>query len=75
MAAIVDLKKGTRVRYVPHHAAGDSNHPDCEDGVVKSLSLSGAFVLYDFPGQKMTTGDEPFTAQNTRAEDLVILNE
>ena len=26
-----DLREGDRVRYVPGHANGDPNHPDCED--------------------------------------------
>ncbi len=30
----VEFKKGDRVIYVPNHANGDRNHPDCEHGVI-----------------------------------------
>ena len=43
-----DLKPGDRVRYIPGHAHGDSGHPDCEDGIVRSLNREGfPFVVYD----------------------------
>ncbi len=29
---------GKRVRYVPGHASGNPEHPDCEDGVITSWS-------------------------------------
>jgi hypothetical protein len=37
---------GLRVRYVPHHAHGDKNHPDCEDGIVSSCNAKYVFVRY-----------------------------
>lgn len=44
------LEPGTRVRYVPLHADGDHNHPDCEMGTIRSLSQSNentVFVVFD----------------------------
>lgn len=79
---IDDFHKGQRVRYVPQHANGDRNHPDCEDGVVSSVGGDTVFVKYDLKttiqGTRstyytMTTGDEPYTAQGTYPEDLIRL--
>lgn len=44
------LEPGARVRYVPLHAYGDHNHPDCETGTIRSLSQSDEntiFVVFD----------------------------
>jgi hypothetical protein len=41
-----DFKAGDRVLYVPHHANGDTNHPDCERGVVTSTNEVNVFVRY-----------------------------
>jgi hypothetical protein len=38
--------ENTRVRYIPGHAHGDANHPDCEDGFVSSCSHKYVFVRY-----------------------------
>lgn len=38
---------GTLVRYVPLHAHGDADHPDCEDGVVTSVRGAVVFVRFD----------------------------
>lgn len=65
--------KGTRVIYIPRHANGDRNHPDCEHGVVRSAGHDDTvFVLYDCAAvPHMTTGDEPYTAKGTNISDLV----
>jgi hypothetical protein len=67
--------KGDRVVYVPTHAHGDPLHEDCDHGVVSSVRGNTVFVKYDFENgpavMKMTTGDEPYTAQGTNVEDLV----
>ena len=68
-----DFKKGDRVKYIPHHANGDRFHPDCQTGVVRSTNEFFVFVIYDNAMQTMTTGDEPYTAQATLAEDLIKL--
>ena len=67
------FQKGDRVLYVPPHACRDSYHPECEHGVVSSVPENGhtVFVKYDNLSMKMVTGDEPYTAQSTRLEDLV----
>lgn len=73
--------KGDRVVYIPLHVHGDSLHEDCEHGVVSSVRGNMVFVKYDLIGDRlsgipkvimvMQTGDEPYTAQGTNAEDLV----
>jgi len=69
---ISDFKKGDRVRYIPTHAEGDNEHPDVEDGCVSSTNEWWVFVKYDnLAHGKMITGDEPYTAQATSAEDLI----
>ncbi len=47
---------GDRVRYVPHHARGDLNHPSCEDGTVKRVGKHAGtvFVFYDNDGPNAT---------------------
>ena len=37
---------GRAVKYIPHHANGDKNHPDCETGFIKSITDSWVFVRY-----------------------------
>ena len=65
--------KGNRVRYIPYHAMGNSDHKDCEDGVVSSTNDKFVFVKYDNAVMDMVTGDEPYTAQATYPEDLIHL--
>ncbi len=66
-----DFKKGERVRYIPSHAKGDRFHKDCESGVVSSINDEFVFVKYDNAIMIMITGDEPYTAQATKPEDLI----
>ena len=67
---LADFKKGIRVRYVPSHAHGDVSHKDCQNGVVSSVNSRFVFVKYDNTMGIMVTGDEPYTSQATRPEDL-----
>lgn len=41
-----DFQIGDNVRYIPNHAHGDANHPDCENGVVSSKNHLYVFVKY-----------------------------
>ncbi len=66
-----DFKHGDFVTYIPHHAGGNKNCPDCENGVVSSITKMFVFVKYDNGDMKMLTGDEPYTAAATRPEDLI----
>jgi len=43
MAKIEELKRGTQIIYVPMHAKGDLDHPDCEEGFVTSARQVGPF--------------------------------
>lgn len=67
-----DFKHGDLVTYIPHHACGNKNHPDCEHGVVSSKNDTFVFVKYNNAVMKMVTGDEPYTAQSTSPEDLIL---
>lgn len=67
-----DFQKGIKVRYVPAHAHGDTNHKDCEDGVVSSTNGRFVFVKYNNAMCVMVTGDEPYTSQATSPEDLIL---
>jgi hypothetical protein len=33
-----DFKEGDKVKYIPNHAQLNSNHPDCENGIVSSTN-------------------------------------
>jgi lysophospholipid acyltransferase (LPLAT)-like uncharacterized protein len=39
------FQKGDQVRYVPEHAKGDTNHPDCQTGIIVSLSVMGDDII------------------------------
>lgn len=54
-----------RVRYVPYHAYGDSSHPDCENGIVKTVTESFVFVRF---------GNHE-TAEGCRRDQLVKVGE
>lgn len=43
---IEELKRGTQIIYVPGHADGDINHPDCERGFVITDNGGSAFCRY-----------------------------
>ena len=66
-----DFKKGDHVTYIPNHAFRNMNHKDCQDGVVSSTNELFVFVKYDNACMKMITGDEPYTAQATKVENLI----
>lgn len=67
----VVLGNRTRVRYVPSHAHGDKNHPDCEDGLVSSIGGTNVFVKFHKSVNRY--GFENATAQACSPEDLIIL--
>lgn len=72
--SLSDFRKCQRVLYVPTHAHGDLDHPDCKRGVVSSVNDWWVFVKYDNAMCTMTTGDEPYTAAATSHLDLIILS-
>jgi len=49
--------KGRRVLYVPKHAKGNPEHPDCELGNISSWNLLYVFVRYD--GELQPKATEP----------------
>lgn len=68
-----DFVKGEKVKYIPNHAEGNPKHPDCQNGVVSSINDTFVFVKYDNLMGIMITGDEPYTAQATKPEDLILI--
>lgn len=62
---VKSVSVGTKVRYVPGHAHGDRNHPDCEIGIVTFWNDNNIFVLYE----KQLSGAD---AQCTTPGDLEI---
>lgn len=40
MAEPTEFRLGDEVRYLPHHAHGNADHPDCERGIVTSVAGS-----------------------------------
>ena len=66
-----DYKHGDKVIYIPNHVDGDVRHKDCQYGIVSSTNEHFVFVKYDCLACTMCTGDEPYTAQATKRENLV----
>lgn len=66
-----DFKRDDKVLYVPTHADGDVNHPDCQRGIVSSQNGVCVFVKY-YP-QLARFGWDGTTSQGTNPEDLVKL--
>jgi len=60
------IEIGDRVIYVPTHANGDINHPDCEYGIVKSWNKKAIFVNY------VRNGIPQMTAEATNPRDLYL---
>ena len=44
------LREGSLVRYIPRHANGNIDHPDCQNGVVSSIGNDVVFVRYGIDG-------------------------
>jgi len=74
-AAIEKLKKKakerTRVRYIPGHAEGDHNHPDCMDGAISGFGSTAVFVKFDKHVGRF--GWDGATPQPCSPEDLKVL--
>ncbi len=46
IARVCDFEAGEHVRWVPEHANGNVNHPDCENGIVTSTNDKYVFVRF-----------------------------
>jgi hypothetical protein len=57
-----------RVIYIPGHAHGDRDHPDCERGAVSSCNDKYIFVKFD--KQVKQLGWDETTAQSCQPADL-----
>lgn len=71
------IRKGSQVIYVPRHAAGDVNHPDCEKGFVTSLSPAGtvAFCRYFYNAKYGAHCGQLRTTANSEATPIEMLVE
>lgn len=58
MKSLSDFKVGQHVRYVPYHAHGDTSHPDCQNGVVSSISEHYVFVRFKGPNGEACKPDQ-----------------
>lgn len=65
---ISEIKPQMRVVYVPMHAHGDLNHPDCEQGIVSSVGEKNVHVKFDKQLEKF--GWAGTTSQSCSPEDL-----
>ncbi len=68
MIPLENIQPGDRVIYIPAHAEGDINHPDCGIGIVKSKNDKFVFVNYTRNGILQQT------AQATDPSDLIYNN-
>jgi hypothetical protein len=66
---IDDATEKKRVIYIPGHAKGDRNHPDCETGAVSSHNSQYIFVKFD--DQVKILGWNEAGAQACKPNDLV----
>jgi hypothetical protein len=52
----IEFEKGDKIIYVPTHANGDKNHPDCELGYVTSVNKNGVvFCRFFYPDGRLRT--------------------
>ena len=74
------MNPGTQIIYVPTHANGNPDHPDCEQGFVTSVRNNMAFCRFwskDDPGQLRTKSNSEATPigliieQDTRPQAVV----
>lgn len=65
------FNSGDPVRYIPRHAHGDINHPDCENGIVSSRNDEFVFVRYYARVNGKESAGLRATAQATYPADLV----
>jgi hypothetical protein len=61
----LDFKEGDNVMYIPYHANGEMCHPDCEEGIVSSVTELTVYVKYYKHGRLSST------AQGTNADQLI----
>lgn len=63
-----DFEPGDEVLYIPEHAKGDREHPDCRWGRVSSSNSS--FIFVKFNEQVKNLGWEGTTSQGCLPEQL-----
>lgn len=72
MNSVSDFKSGDAVRYVPLHAEGKLNHPDCESGIVSSTNSKYVFVKFQKQIERFSGDMDAVTAQSCDPEDLIF---
>jgi hypothetical protein len=63
------LNEGDQIIYVPRHANGDINHPDCEKGFITSVRGNTAFCRYF---SKYNTGLRTLSCSEATPTDLLV---
>ena len=43
---MAEFKRGNQIVYIPGHAQGNPNHPDCEHGFVDQVTPAAVFCRY-----------------------------
>jgi hypothetical protein len=67
---ITDSDIHRRVRYLPGHANGNPDHPDCEDGIVTSFNQHSVFVRFK---SKSNPNEYQIQPQGCDRSDLIWL--
>lgn len=70
------LKRGDQIIYVPRHAKGDTDHPNCERGFVTSVRGDNAFCRYwrkRLPFELRTTANSELTPIFTETLEVAWL--
>ncbi len=73
-ASLRNLKRGTQIIYVPGHAEGDVNHPDCDRGFVTSVRAGMVFCRHwskKAPPPELRT---KLCSERRYARDLVVVD-
>ena len=66
------MRPKTQIVYVPTHAEGNPDHPDCEYGFVVSQSNKLVFCRFWMKGEEGTTLRTKANSEACRMEDLQV---
>lgn len=66
---MTNFSAGDPIIYVPMHAEGDINHPDCERGFVSSVKPGIVFCRFFYPNGELRTTS---CSEGCNPRDLVL---
>jgi hypothetical protein len=64
------MERGTQIIYVPAHADGDTNHPDCESGFISSVTKIYIFCRF-WRKPELKELRTKANSEAVKAEDLI----